>query len=106
MKRVADLMCGLVLLVLSPAVVAAQTTPPCPDAPAYGHDAKAGRVVKVNGISLYYESYGNGPPLLLIHGNGGSIDSTRCQIAYFRGPTESSSLTVAHMDVLNQGEGA
>jgi pimeloyl-ACP methyl ester carboxylesterase len=39
--------------------------------------------VKVNGISLYYEIHGQGPPLLLIHGNGGSIDRSRCQIAYF-----------------------
>ena len=83
MKRVADFICGLVLVVFSPAVVAAQTVPPCPQAPTYGNDAKAGHVAKVNGISLYYESHGNGPPLLLIHGNGGSINSTRCQIAYF-----------------------
>ena len=32
---------------------------------------------------IYYETYGEGQPLLLIHGNGGSIDSDRCQIAYF-----------------------
>ena len=83
MKRVADFICGLVLVVLSPTVVAAQTVPPCPQTPTYGNDATAGHVAKINGISLYYESYGAGPPLLLIHGNGGSINSTRCQIAYF-----------------------
>jgi pimeloyl-ACP methyl ester carboxylesterase len=35
---------------------------------------------------LYYETYGEGgmQPLLLIHGNGGSIYSERCQIDYFK----------------------
>jgi pimeloyl-ACP methyl ester carboxylesterase len=31
-----------------------------------------GRFVEVNGVSLYYEEWGNGPPLLLIHGGLGS----------------------------------
>ena len=30
-------------------------------------------VLDVNGIKLYYETYGSGTPLLLIHGNGGDI---------------------------------
>jgi pimeloyl-ACP methyl ester carboxylesterase len=35
---------------------------------------------------MYYEIYGDptGQPLLLIHGNGGSIFSERCQIEYFK----------------------
>jgi pimeloyl-ACP methyl ester carboxylesterase len=32
---------------------------------------------------MYYEEYGRGPALLLIHGNGGSIHGMRCQIGYF-----------------------
>jgi pimeloyl-ACP methyl ester carboxylesterase len=32
---------------------------------------------------MYYEEYGRGPSLLLIHGNGGSINGMRCQIGYF-----------------------
>ncbi len=38
---------------------------------AYGDNPKAGHYAKVNGINMYYEIYGEGQPLLLIHGNGG-----------------------------------
>ncbi|MCL5035196.1 MAG: alpha/beta hydrolase [Bacteroidetes bacterium] len=46
----------------------------------YGSNPKAGHYVHVNGIELYYEVYGRGHPLLLMHGNGGSIHSMRYQI--------------------------
>jgi len=49
----------------------------------YGENSEVGRFVQVNGIRLYYETYGSGPPLLLIHGNGGSIEAMRHQIEYF-----------------------
>lgn len=39
----------------------------------YGNNPKAGKYAHVNGINLYYEIYGSGPPLVLLHGNGGSI---------------------------------
>ena len=73
------------LLVFLTGSVAAAQTPvgPCPGAPAYGDNAAASGIAKVNGIALYYESYGQGEPLLVIHGNGGSIDRLRCQIAFF-----------------------
>jgi len=72
------------LVFLSGCIAAAQTLDgPCPDAPAYGDNATASGKAKVNGVSLYYESYGQGAPLLYIHGNGGSIDRGRCQIAFF-----------------------
>jgi pimeloyl-ACP methyl ester carboxylesterase len=32
---------------------------------------------------MYYEVYGQGAPLLMIHGNGGSIKSLENQIPYF-----------------------
>ena len=32
---------------------------------------------------MYYETYGKGEPLLIIHGNGGSINDFRYQIPYF-----------------------
>jgi len=41
----------------------------------YGFNKKAGKFAEVNGIKLYYEIYGDGPPLVVLHGNGGSVSS-------------------------------
>jgi pimeloyl-ACP methyl ester carboxylesterase len=49
----------------------------------YGENAKVGKYANVNDIKMYYEIYGKGEPLLLIHGNGGSIKSMRYQINFF-----------------------
>lgn len=49
----------------------------------YGNNAKAGKYIDVNGIKMYYETYGTGQPLLMIHGNGGSIAHFKHQIPYF-----------------------
>ena len=49
----------------------------------YGDNPKAGHYADVNGIKLYYETYGNGEPLIMLHGNGGSIDAFRNQIPFF-----------------------
>ena len=40
---------------------------------AYGDNPKSGSYKEVNGIKLYYEVYGNGEPVVLLHGNGDSI---------------------------------
>ncbi|RZK51127.1 MAG: alpha/beta fold hydrolase, partial [Hymenobacter sp.] len=50
---------------------------------AYGDNRRAGHYQLANGVKLYYEIYGQGPPLLLLHGNGESINSFRYQIADF-----------------------
>jgi len=71
------------LFVLASTSQAVGQQQPCQTSVAYGQNADAGRSAKVNGISMYYEIYGSGSPLLLIHGNGGSIASMRCQIEYF-----------------------
>ena len=50
----------------------------------YGNNAEVGKYVEVNGIKVYYEEYGSGEPLLIIHGNGGSVASSVPQIEYFK----------------------
>ncbi|WP_303312774.1 alpha/beta fold hydrolase [Hymenobacter sp. BT730] len=49
----------------------------------YGHNPAAGHYQLVRGVKLYYEVYGKGQPLLLIHGNGGSIEKFKANIPYF-----------------------
>ena len=49
----------------------------------YGNNPAAGKYQAVNGIRLYYEVYGSGKPLLMLHGNGGSISSFSKNIPYF-----------------------
>ncbi len=49
----------------------------------YGNNSKAGKYYEVQGIKLYAEEYGKGKPLLLLHGNGGSISSMSTIIPYF-----------------------
>ncbi|HZW39909.1 MAG TPA: alpha/beta hydrolase [Ignavibacteriaceae bacterium] len=39
----------------------------------YGNNPIAGKYAEVNGIKLYYEIYGEGYPLLILHGNASSI---------------------------------
>lgn len=49
----------------------------------YGHNSAVGKYADINGIRMYYEVYGHGTPLVLIHGNGDSIAGMAAQIAYF-----------------------
>ena len=49
----------------------------------YGNNPKAGKYYAVRGIHIYCEIYGKGKPLLMIHGNGGSIDAFSKTIPYF-----------------------
>jgi pimeloyl-ACP methyl ester carboxylesterase len=49
----------------------------------YGNNKEAGAFIEVNDVKLYYEIYGHGSPLVLIHGNGGSIGGGKFQIEYF-----------------------
>jgi hypothetical protein len=46
----------------------------------YGENTRLGKYAPVNGIKLYYEIYGTGEPLLLLHGNNMSIASFHWQI--------------------------
>jgi pimeloyl-ACP methyl ester carboxylesterase len=49
----------------------------------YGNNTKQGKYATIRGFRMYYEIYGTGKPLLLIHGNGGSIENFKNQIPYF-----------------------
>src|SRR5947209_4717493 len=50
----------------------------------YGDNKEAGSFKKINGINLYYETYGTGKPLIFLHGSGGSIRSSAAKIDYFK----------------------
>ena len=65
----------------------------------YGNNSEAGNYAPVNGIKMYYETYGEGKPLLLIHGNGGSVFSCREQIPFF-----SKHYKVIAVDSRGQGQ--
>ena len=64
----------------------------------YGSNPAAGHTFIHDGLKLYYEVYGSGQPLLLVHGNGGSIADLGAQIAYFR-----KRYKVIAMDSRDQG---
>ena len=50
----------------------------------YGDNKEAGHYKKINGINIYYEIYGEGKPLIFLHGNGGSIRGASSRIEYFK----------------------
>lgn len=49
----------------------------------YGHNKAAGKFYDIRGFKMYAEIYGKGQPLLIIHGNGGSINNFIYQVPYF-----------------------
>jgi len=53
------------------------------DTTMYGKNAAVGKYAEIRGFKMYYETYGKGEPLLIIHGNGGSINNFVYQIPYF-----------------------
>ena len=75
MKKILCFLIGLLTCMLN---VSAQT-----DTISYGNNPQAGHYTQINGIQLYYETYGSGEPLIMLHGNGGSIDAFRYQIPFF-----------------------
>ena len=77
---------------------AVAAAPPAPAPIVYGDNPAAGGSFEHDGVRLYYEVYGKGPPLLLIHGNGASIWSMKHQIAFF-----SQSYQVIAMDSRDHG---
>jgi pimeloyl-ACP methyl ester carboxylesterase len=65
----------------------------------YGSNDKVGKYIDVNGIKIYYEIYGEGEPLLLLHGNSGSIKTMEFQI-----PELSKHFKVIAVDSRAQGK--
>lgn len=53
------------------------------DATSIGNSNEAGNYITLDGAKLYYEVYGEGEPLVLIHGNGGNISYMKPQIEFF-----------------------
>lgn len=49
----------------------------------YGKNKAAGKYYTIRGFKMYAEVYGQGQPVLIIHGNGGSINNFIKQIPYF-----------------------
>ena len=82
MKKTINTSLVLFLLCLSLSGYAQQSEKTTPTT-KYGSNVKAGKYLATRGIKLYYETYGQGKPLLMIHGNGGSIRDYRYQIPYF-----------------------
>ena len=49
----------------------------------YGKNTNVGKYATIRGFNMYYETYGVGEPLLIIHGNSGSISDFSFQIPFF-----------------------
>lgn len=87
------LMTAMIMVLL----VSAQS--PAIDTSKIGDNTRVGRYIKIRGFNMYYETYGAGAPLLLIHGNGGSISNFMYQVPYF-----SKSYKVIVADSRAQGK--
>ena len=64
----------------------------------YGNNSSVGKYADVNGIKLYYEIYGEGAPLLLLHGNRSPIATFYKQI-----PELAKHFKVIAVDTRGQG---
>ncbi|WP_233883852.1 alpha/beta fold hydrolase [Tenacibaculum piscium] len=50
----------------------------------YGNNKSVGKYAKVNGTKIYYEQYGKGEPLFIIHSCGTDIKAMEYQIDFFK----------------------
>ncbi|MDH6250941.1 pimeloyl-ACP methyl ester carboxylesterase [Chryseobacterium sp. H1D6B] len=65
----------------------------------YGKNNEAGKILKLKDADLYYEIYGEGEPLVLLHGNSGSIQDFYQEI-----PELSKYYKVIAVDARGQGK--
>jgi pimeloyl-ACP methyl ester carboxylesterase len=70
----------VIIILFTPAFLFAQRPG---DRGSYGNNDSTGKYVIANGIKIYYEEYGKGQPLLLLHGNSQSINAFSLQIPEF-----------------------
>jgi pimeloyl-ACP methyl ester carboxylesterase len=86
----------IILMALIPQLLSvfsfAQKTP-------YGKNEAVGKYYPINGIKLYVEEYGQGEPLLMIHGNGGDMSAFSDNVPYF-----SKKYRVILVDSRSQGK--
>jgi pimeloyl-ACP methyl ester carboxylesterase len=71
---------ALLLIVIAGNILAQETKPA---AIPYGNNSAAGKYYDVRGFKMYCEVYGEGQPLVIIHGNGGSIKDFVNQVPFF-----------------------
>ncbi|WP_379965350.1 alpha/beta fold hydrolase [Epilithonimonas sp. UC225_85] len=65
----------------------------------FGKNEKVGKILHLKDADIYYEVYGKGEPLFLLHGNGGSIDAFSKEI-----PELSKHFKIIAMDTRAQGK--
>jgi pimeloyl-ACP methyl ester carboxylesterase len=65
----------------------------------YGDNDSIGKYANINNVKLYYEEYGAGEPLLLLHGNSQSIEAFTYQIPEF-----SKNYRIISVDTRGQGK--
>lgn len=101
MTRLLSAVSFAAVLVLSVACMHAETNKAEAPAIPYGANKDVGATFVHDDVTLYYETYGKGEPLLLVHGNGGSIVTMAAQIDYFK-----EKYRVIVMDSRDQGRSA
>lgn len=85
----------IVILVFQNSMIAQSDS----NAISYGNNEESGNYINIDGAKQYYEVYGNGDPLILIHGNGGNIAFMKPQIEFF-----SKKYKVIVMDCRGRGK--
>src|ERR1700733_4991182 len=73
----------LPLSLLLAAITLTATASPQTNSVPYDNNPGTGKFYDINGFKMYCEEYGSGTPLLMIHGNGGSIRAFAHNIPYF-----------------------
>jgi len=101
MKRLLSAVSFAAALVLAVACSPRETKTVDSVASPYGANKDAGATFVHDGVTLYYETYGQGEPLLLVHGNGASIGSLAAQIDHFK-----TKYKVIAMDSRDHGRSA